>query len=73
MKPCPWKFIDGQGPGSANYGDWQPAPDDPPGQLYNLAEDISEQHNLCNDHPEVVERLKELLEKYRQQGYSRPL
>ena len=68
-----WKFIDGQGPGSGNYGAWQPAPDDPPGQLYDMTQDISEQRNLYNEQPEVVARLKDLLEKYKQQGYSRPL
>ena len=66
-----WKFIDGQGPGS---NQWEgPRPDDPPGQLYNLADDISEKNNLYNDHPEVVERLKALLEKYKSEGRSRRL
>ena len=73
IRQGPWKLIDGQGPGSANYGDWQPAPEDPPGQLYNLADDVSEQQNVYNQQPEVVARLKELLEKYKHQGYSRPL
>jgi arylsulfatase A-like enzyme len=73
IRQGPWKFIDGQGPGSANYGEWQPAPDDPPGQLYNLADDVGEKQNLYNQQPEVVARLRELLEKCKQQGYSRPL
>jgi arylsulfatase A len=43
------------------------------GQLYNLKEDLAESRNLWNEHPEIVERLTNLLEKYKQQGYSRPL
>jgi hypothetical protein len=69
----PWKFIDGQGPGSGNYGAWQATPDDPPGQLYDMTQDVGEQNNLYNEQPEVVARLKDLLEKYKQQGHSRPL
>ena len=68
-----WKLIDGQGPGSLFYGEWVPKPDDPPGQLYDMSADISERTNLYNEHPEVVERLKALLEKYKEQGYSRPV
>ncbi len=68
-----WKFIDGQGPGSGNYGPWKPAADDPPGQLYDMTADVSEQRNLYNEHPEVVARLKTLLEKYKEQGHSRPM
>ena len=67
-----WKFIDGQGPGSSFYGKWAPKPEDPPGQLYDMSADIGEQTNLYDQHPEVVARLKALLEKYKQQGHSRP-
>ena len=73
IRQGPWKFIDGQGPGSANYGAWKPAPDDPPGQLYDMTQDVSEQSNLYNEQPEVVAQLKALLERYKQQGFSRPL
>ena len=44
-----------------------------PGQLYNLEEDLYEQNDLWDKHPEIVERLTRLLEKYKKQGYSRPL
>lgn len=64
-----WKFIDGQGPGSVQ---WEgPQPGDPPGQLYDLAADIGEQNNLYEQHPEIVERLSALLEKYKADGRSR--
>ena len=65
-----WKLIDGQGPGSNQWSG--PQPGDPPGQLYNLADDISETKNLYRERPEIVERLKALLEKYKTQGHSRP-
>jgi arylsulfatase A-like enzyme len=64
-----WKWIDGQGPGSNQWGG--PQPGDPPGQLYNLVEDIGETKNLFNQRPDIVKRLKALLEKYRLQGRSR--
>ena len=34
-------------------------------ELYNLKSDISEQNNIYNDHPEVVDRLNQLAEKIR--------
>lgn len=64
-----WKLIDGQGPGSSQWDG--PQPGDPPGQLYNLTEDIGETKNLFNERPEIVKRLKALLEKVRLQGRSR--
>jgi hypothetical protein len=50
-----------------------PVPGGPKGQLYNLAEDPREQHNVYQEHPEIVEQLTKLLEKLQNQGYSRPL
>ena len=46
---------------------------DPPVQLYDMVEDESEKRNVYAEHPEVVERLTKLLEKYKIQGRSRPL
>jgi len=42
-----------------------------PGQLYNLANDPYEENDLWDKLPEQVERLTNLLEKYKKQGYSR--
>jgi len=42
----------------------------PEGQLYDLAADPAEKENLWNTHPEVVERLQELLQKYKKEGRS---
>ncbi len=43
-----------------------------PGQLYNLDEDPAEQNNLFDKHPAIVKRLASLLQRYMEQGYSRP-
>lgn len=71
-----WKLID-----APHSGGWSaPLPQDedawkalPPVQLYDLESDPSEQTNVSEQHPEEVERLKELLEKYKAQNHSRPL
>src|SRR5262249_12408023 len=48
-----------------------PQPGRPKGQLYNLADDPGERKNVYTQHPENVQRLKELLEAYRRKGWSR--
>ena len=55
-------------------GDGAPSKDTglPPGQLYNMAKDPSEENNLYNQHPEIVQRLTALLEKYKAEGRSTP-
>jgi arylsulfatase A-like enzyme len=44
----------------------------PPVQLYNLDDDIGETNNVHAQHPEIVERLTRLLEKYIAEGRSTP-
>ena len=44
----------------------------PPVQLYHLANDVGEQNNVQAQHPEVVDRLTKLLEKYVADGRSTP-
>lgn len=60
----PWKLIPEQA-----------SPDKPglvrPGELYNLAEDISETRNVIGQQPVVARELAALLEKYRWEGRSR--
>ena len=41
-------------------------------QLYDLANDVGEQNNVQAQHPEVVDRLTKLLEKYVADGRSTP-
>ncbi|MHC4623038.1 MAG: sulfatase family protein [Planctomycetota bacterium] len=70
-----WKLILCKGSGGNRYKTGPNAikQDDPPGQLYDMRDDYSEKRNLYNHRPEIVEKLSNLLQKYRQQGHSRPL
>lgn len=43
-----------------------------PGELYNLGDDLPQRRNLYGEKPEVVQRLKALLEKYKTEGHSTP-
>lgn len=62
----------------ADSGGWsEPRPGKAPAgapavQLYDLSSDIGEKRNVQADHPEVVERLTKLLEKYVADGRSTP-
>ncbi len=67
-----WKLIDGQG--ACGYGHHRrpkPKPGDPPAQLYDLEKDLGETTNLYAQHPEIVQRLKQSLEKIKTQGHRR--
>jgi arylsulfatase A len=68
-----WKYIDctGSGGNSYDFPEWQQQ-DEYPGQLYDMEADVSEKHNLFGKHPEMVNELKELLEKIKEDGRSRP-
>src|SRR4029079_10426202 len=63
-------------PGSGGWSAPRPAQDDTTGlprmQLFDLASDIAEQHNRQADHPDIVQRLTTLLEKYVADGRSTP-
>jgi hypothetical protein len=43
------------------------------GELYNLRDDLTQSKNLYGEKPEMVQRLKGLLEKYKAEGRSAPL
>jgi len=64
-----WKLIDGQG--SGGYRRSKAKPGEPPAQLYNLEKDLGETTNLYAQHPEIVRRLEQSLEKIKTQGRSR--
>ena len=69
----PWKLVvgtDGSG-GWVEPKDERPSPERP-GQLYHLDDDPGEALNLWAERPEVVERLRLLLERYRASGRSAP-
>lgn len=63
-----WKLILGRGSGG-----WSGSGEktDPAVQLYDMSRDASETGNLCDQHPDVVERMTQLLEKYKHDGRSR--
>ncbi len=74
IRQSKWKLELGLGSGGFSVPrSIKPKPGEPAGQLYNLQEDLAESRNLWNEHPEIVERLTNLLAKYKQQGYSRPI
>lgn len=69
-----WKFTPHLGSGGFST----PIQIDPkertvPGTLYNIENDPREEFNLYKKHPEVVAELSQLLELYKNQGYSRPV
>jgi len=68
-----WVFIDGLGSGGFSAPQTEkPRPGGPTGQLYNLARDPSQRNNVFLENPDVVARLRALLQRYQQQGHSRP-
>ena len=68
-----WKLIVGRGSGGFTAPrKIKPKPGEPAGQLYNLAADPREEKNLYQEKPEVVTRLRKLLNKYRKEGRSVP-
>ncbi len=74
IRQGPWKLIQGLGSGGFTApAQVKPKPGGPQGQLYNLQDDPGEQKNLWLEKPEIVAQLTTLLEKYKQQGYSRPM
>jgi arylsulfatase A-like enzyme len=74
-----WKLLDHRGSGGNDYQrnaalrefDLPEHAPDAPGQLYDLDKDPGEQHNLYQEQPEVVARLKRLLEETKSSGRSR--
>lgn len=76
-----WKYIDHPGSGGNRYeapselqtfAIEEEAPD-APGQLYDLAHDPGERHNLYHQNPSMVKELKTLLEESKSSGRSRPI
>jgi arylsulfatase A-like enzyme len=67
-----WKLIDGLGSGGfSEPKKVRPVPGEPTGQLYNLADDLSEQVNLWEQQPETVARLMQLMDRIRVAGNHR--
>ena len=66
-----WKYIEPShkskiaGPTGIETGNY------PKPQLYNLKEDAGEQINLAENHPEIVDELRKMLEKIKQAGQTK--
>lgn len=72
IRQGPWKLIAGLGSGGFSQPNRvKPKPGGPQGQLYNLDEDPGETNNLWNEHPDVVKRLMDSLDRYKKEGRSR--
>ena len=56
--------------GFSNPKSIKPKVNEAPGTLYDIINDPQEKKNLYKKHPEVVQELEQLLEKYKAQGYS---
>lgn len=66
-----WKLVEGLGSGGFTAPKQRTAKDGEPAvQLYNLALDPAETTNVAADHPDVVDRLANMLESIRQSGRS---
>ncbi|RMD76474.1 MAG: hypothetical protein D6820_12670 [Lentisphaerae bacterium] len=70
IRQGPWKLVECRGSGGWSLPEDQVPEDAPPMQLYNMEEDPREQHNLYHEHPEIVERLLNLLNRYREEPRS---
>jgi arylsulfatase A-like enzyme len=67
-----WKLVLGRGSGGFTPPQKiEPKPGEPAGELYDLAADPHEDHNLYAERSDVVARLTALLERYRREGRSR--
>ena len=49
-----------------------PPDDDGDVELYNLAVDLGQRHNVAGEHPATVAELQQMIRKIRDQGYSAP-
>lgn len=66
-----WKYIEpSRGPKVSAYTNIEMG-HDPNGQLYDLASDLGETHNVAAQHPEKVKAFSSRLQKIRQEGRSR--
>jgi arylsulfatase A len=80
LRQGPWVLIDartGDGNGKRGEPDWLKqergyTANTAPGELYDLREDLPQRTNLYAQRPEIVGRLRALLEKYKAEGRSTP-
>lgn len=80
LRQGPWVLIDattGDDNGRRGEPDWLKqergyTPNTAPGQLYDLRGDLIERDNLYAQKPQIVQRLKAILERYKADGRSTP-
>ncbi|WP_299098250.1 sulfatase-like hydrolase/transferase [uncultured Winogradskyella sp.] len=66
-----WKYTPQLGSGGFTKPKTvEPKPNEAPDTLYDMINDPEEKNNLYNTHPEVVKELDQLLETYKNQGFS---
>ena len=63
--PLYWEFHEHVYARAVRLGDWKGISSDParPMELYNLANDLSEQHDVAKDHPDVVKRIEAIMKR----------
>jgi arylsulfatase A len=72
IRQGPWKLNLGRGSGGFTRPvKIDPAPGEPPAELYNLQRDPAETTNLYQREPQVVARLTALIEKAKNDGRTR--
>lgn len=69
----PWKWIEGVPVDDVKAGARKAHADEYHAQLYNTQDDPAETKDVSAKHPEIVKELTELLNRYRDGGYSREL
>lgn len=73
IRQGPWKWVEGVPVDEIKPGARKARAAEHKPQLYNVAEDPSETKEVSAEHPEVVQQLRALLNRYRDGGYSREL
>ena len=65
-----WEFHEHGGKQAVRWGDWKAVrlnvrqnPDDAPVELYNLTEDIGEENDVADRHPEIVGQMVEYMQE----------
>jgi len=70
-----WEFHEGSSKQAVRMGKWKAvrlAPSKPV-ELYDLTQDIREEHNIASDHPEIIDKVKKILSSVRTEKKVWPL
>jgi len=70
-----WEFFEGGFQQAVRMGDWKAVRRPPYGgiELYNLGEDLAEEHNVAVEHPQVVAQAREIMEQARTDSAEFPV